>query len=82
VSVEELAGLLCEMFSGEPPAKCPKIMPACRLFAESLKTLTVDDSRTAPIVAILKRTVDMEDDEQLDDEQLEALLSRFKALLQ
>lgn len=77
VSVEELAAWLCQMFSGDPPDQRPEIMPACRIFAEGLKTLAFDDSRTAPILTTLRRAVNNEDAEKLD-----SVLPKLIALLQ
>ena len=52
-------------------------MPACRLFAETLKTLTIDDPRTLPVIRIIEHVVDTE-----KTEELEAILLKLKALLQ
>jgi hypothetical protein len=78
-SVEELAELLCVMFSGEPGAQRPEIMPACVMFAEGLKTLTPDDSRTIPIITLVRRIIDT-DGEGIDN--LEPLFRKFIALRQ
>jgi hypothetical protein len=53
--VEELAEGLCLMFGAESDAERAGVMPICITLATGLKTLTADDSRTAPIIDLLRQ---------------------------